>query len=250
MFESTAWHRILSNGTIEVNQTTGTDSQSIQSVVGNPSILGAAWLGFCMIFYALAIYFEWIEDLAPRAANRPKAIMKNAILHGFSEKHRNKIYLYPFAWIMWAYNLTYKQCLVGIPGTGTRKNGWEGPLLKTNLDAVILLKFHTLLFKIALLVAFLCMFVLIPVNVTVGCDVEMLGMGTCAVHNSRSGFIQTTISNIPDKIVSLKRNETVLPFPSVLRCLAFFLFSNSLPFFSLGVVRTILQIRLRYEIHI
>jgi hypothetical protein len=203
-----------------------------------------------MFFFALAIHFECIEDLAPRAANRPKAVMKNAILHGFSEEHKHKIYLYPFAWIVWAYNLTYKQCIEGIPGTGTRKNGWEGPLLKTNLDAVILLKFHTLLFKIALLVAVLCMFVLIPVNMTAGCDVKTFGIGTCATHESKSGFIQTTISNIPDKIVSSKRNESVLPFPSALRCRGFFFPQNSLSFFSLGMVRTISHIHLRNETRI
>lgn len=182
---------------------------SIIRVVGIPMLLGVVSLGVCMAFYALAIHFEWTENLAPRAANRPKAVMKNAILYKISEKYKNKIYVYPIAWIIWAYNLTYKQCIVGIPGTGTRKLGWEGPLLKTNLDAVILLKFHTLLFKIALLVAFLCIFVLLPLNMYAVCDDDVFGIGTCKTHNQTVGFARTTIVNIPDKIYNNLTNVSV-----------------------------------------
>ena len=178
------------------------DTQTIQSVVGNPVMFGAIFLLICMIFFSVAIHYEWNDELAPRAANRPKAVMKNAILHGFSDRYKDKIYIYPFAWIVWSYNLTYKQCLSGIPGTGTRKDGWEGPLLKTNLDAVILLKFHTLVFKIGLLVAALCLIVILPVNTTAGCDPAVFGSGTCAQHDKLSGFVRTTIANIPDKVVS------------------------------------------------
>ncbi len=177
------------------------ESQTIFSVVCAPSILGAISILCCTVFFAFAIHYEWIDDLAPRAANRPKAVMKNAILHGIPERFQNKIYVYPFALLHWAYNLTYKDFLQGIPGTGTRKNGEEGPLLKTNLDSVIFLKYHTLLFKIGLLVGFLCLFVLLPVNITARCDPNEFGLGTCAVVANQTGFVQTTIAHIPDKIV-------------------------------------------------
>ena len=32
--------------------------------------------------------------------------------------------------------------LKGVPGTGTRKNGMEGSMLKVNLDGIVLLRFH------------------------------------------------------------------------------------------------------------
>jgi len=188
---------------IDTDPTTGGGGGSISSVIGTPLLLGMASLFVCMAFFGLAIHFDWIEDLAPRAANRPKAVMKNSITSNITHSHKNKLYFYPIAWITWAYNLTYRQCIFGIPGTGTRKDGWDGPLLKTNLDAVILLKFHTLLFKIGVLVAVLCLFILIPVNTTAGCDVGTFGEGTCKQHNDIMGFQKTTIANIPAKIVSV-----------------------------------------------
>jgi len=204
-----------------------TETHSIYSVIGSPLILGTVSLICCMAFFGLAIHYDWIEDLAPRAANRPKAVMKNSILSNINDsskyKNKHKIYVYPIAWIKWAYNLTYRQCINGIPGTGTRNDGWSGPLLKINLDAVILLKFHTLLFKIAVLVAVLCLFILIPINTTAGCDVELFGNGTCTQHeNKRHGFYKTTIANIPNKIVS-----SVLPILFMFYCSIFFVMYNT-----------------------
>lgn len=171
-------------------------------VVGSSIYLGIVSLVLCMLFFSLAIHNEWIEDLAPRAANRPREVMKNAILFNLTSVHKNKVWYYPIAWIIWAYNLTYKECIFGIPGTGTRRNGWEGPLLKTNLDAVILMKYHTLLFKISVMVAALCLFVLLPVNVTSVCDPETFGEFICTEHGNASiGFTKTTFANIPDKRV-------------------------------------------------
>ncbi len=47
-----------------------------------------------------------------------------------------------FGWIPWTLSFSYDQLLKGIPGTGTRKNGMEGSMLKVNLDGIILLRFH------------------------------------------------------------------------------------------------------------
>jgi len=47
-----------------------------------------------------------------------------------------------FGWIPWSLSLSYDQLLNGIPGTGTRKDGMEGSMLKVNLDGIILLRFH------------------------------------------------------------------------------------------------------------
>ena len=187
------------------NTTNGVQSSMRgNNVFGDSTIIGAVCLFLFMIFFGLAIHFDWVEDLSPRAANRPKSVMKNSLLRGITDqnKHRDKFYFYPIAWIIWSYKLTYRDCLLGIPGTGTRRDGWEGPLLKTNLDAVILLKYHTLLFKISLLVAVLCLFIILPVNLTAGCDSEELGVGTCLVHKEQSvGSARTTISHVPNKVV-------------------------------------------------
>ncbi len=47
-----------------------------------------------------------------------------------------------FGWIPWTLSLSYEQLLQGVPGTGTRKNGMEGSMLKVNLDGIVLLRFH------------------------------------------------------------------------------------------------------------
>jgi len=39
-----------------------------------------------------------------------------------------------WGWIPWALSHTYETLLKGVPGTGTRKGGVEGSLLKVNLD--------------------------------------------------------------------------------------------------------------------
>lgn len=160
-------------------------------------------LGFTLLFFGFAVHKEWNDDLTPRVANRPKNILKNAMLHHLP-KWMNKPILYPITWIAWAYYLTYDECIKGIPGTGTRKDGNEGPLLKTNLDAIIMLRFHTFIFKVGVLVFVLCTFVILPVNWTAGCDPEVFGIGTCYFrgHNQTDFFTRTTILNIPDKVVS------------------------------------------------
>lgn len=47
-----------------------------------------------------------------------------------------------FGWIPWTMSLSYEQLLKGVPGTGTRKNGMDGSMLKVNLDGIVLLRFH------------------------------------------------------------------------------------------------------------
>jgi hypothetical protein len=221
MFESIAWHRDLNTD----EEPDANTFDSVWELLRIPLVTSVVSLAGSMVLFAIAVHFEWNANLTPRAANRPKKVLKNALLHGMPEKYKDKIYAYPFAWIQWAYNLTYKQCLLGIPGTGTRKDGWEGPLLKTNLDAVVMLKFHTLLFKISVLVAALCI-LLVPINYTASCNPDVFGVGTCALQQNMSyGFYKTTFANLPNKIVSSKTKDKrwVIPICGALRC-------NSPPF--------------------
>lgn len=179
--------------------------ESLMQLVGLPVVGGLIFLASIMLFFGLAIQNGWTDDLAPRIANRPKQVVRNAMLYHCKENSwATSKFWYPMAWATWAYKLTYKECLLGIPGTGTRKNGWEGPLLKTNLDAVILMKFHGFLFKVAVLAAFLFTFVVLPLYLTTPCDVEVLGAGTCAARdNAASNFFwRTTLANVPLPLVS------------------------------------------------
>ena len=73
---------------------------------------------------------------------------------------------------------------------------WEGPLLKTNLDAVICLRYHTLLFKLSCMICGLCTFVILPINLTATCDPTIFGVGTCyqrhKSHPNNTGFFKLT----------------------------------------------------------
>ena len=73
---------------------------------------------------------------------------------------------------------------------------WEGPLLKTNLDAVICLRYHTLLFKLSCMICGLCTFVILPINLTATCDPTVFGVGTCyqrhKSHPNNTGFFKLT----------------------------------------------------------
>ena len=207
-----------------------------------PLCYGIVFLVVCFLFFGLAVRKGWTDDLAPRIANRPRGVIKTAMKHHSSNSNTNsnsnsnsntteppssqtsndKCW-YSVAWIVWAYNLTYKECLTGIPGTGTRKDGREGPLLKTNLDAVILMRFHTFMFKVSILVAFLCLFVIMPINLTARCDDAKFGKGTCQQVEKLgkdNPFMRTTIAYIPPRVVSVVLCCVVLccVFPKELYC--------------------------------
>mmetsp|Transcript_24447 Transcript_24447/g.67563 ORF Transcript_24447/g.67563 Transcript_24447/m.67563 type:complete len:1179 (+) Transcript_24447:381-3917(+) len=189
------------------NSTAGAVTDSVSSGVTNVDgfvtllFAGTVFLFCYMVIFGLIIHFDLVDDIAPRVANRPRSVLKNAILGGIdkSNPHRNHFYFYPLAWIHWAYQLTYKECMFGIPNTGTHEDGKKGPLLKTNLDAVVLLRFHALLFKIALLMALLCLFIIIPVNVTATCDDDVFGILSCKMHRQEKTFFHvTTLAHVPD----------------------------------------------------
>mmetsp|Transcript_11058 Transcript_11058/g.28047 ORF Transcript_11058/g.28047 Transcript_11058/m.28047 type:complete len:1293 (+) Transcript_11058:181-4059(+) len=173
-----------------------------------PLILGCFGIGCSLLLFGYGVYRGWIDDLTPRIANRPKNVLKNAMLHHLPKWMSSPIW-YPITWIGWAYYLTYDECIKGIPGTGTRKDGTEGPLLKTNLDAIIMLRYHTLMFKVGMVVFVLCTFVIFPVNWTATCNVEIFGYGTCFLRAQNQTFFErSSIANVPDKIFN-PTNETV-----------------------------------------
>lgn len=99
--------------------------------------IGAIVTSVCYIGFGLAVRFECNKDLTPRAWTRPVQILKNCLSPPYCVN-----------WIHWALSQRYIDLLAGIPGTGTRKKGWSGPTLRTNLDGIVLLRYHTLQFKV------------------------------------------------------------------------------------------------------
>lgn len=117
---------------------------------------------FCSVAlagFSLAVQFGANGLLAPRTYARPKQVLKNILKRPFSVR-----------WIPWALNLTYLEMLQGIPGTGTRNKGWSGLPLKANLDAIILLKYHSLCLKVSVFATLLCLTIILPIYSTATCD--------------------------------------------------------------------------------
>jgi hypothetical protein len=146
--------------------------------------------GFCflaLLGFSLAVRYGYNGQLAPRTWARPRKVLQNVL------KHRP----YGLSWIPWTLRLTYIEMIQGIPGTGTRKNGKEGSLLKCNLDGIIILKFHTLLLKVALFATIVCCSIILPLNMTAACESEVSGALTCENVTNLDSYSKTTLAHIP-----------------------------------------------------
>jgi len=107
-----------------------------------------------------------------------------------------------WGWIPWAVSLPYETLLKGVPGTGTRKGGVEGSLLKVNLDGIIMIKFHAMCLKVALLATALCIGICLPINYT-ACFRDENSTKECSVRQnftSMTNFEKTTLAAIPQII--------------------------------------------------
>ena len=153
-----------------------------------------------MCLFGIAIKCEWNSQLTPKAWNRPRNVLKNVL-------KRHSVFgclnFYPVTWFLWARKLTYPAAMEGIPGTGTRDDGWSGPTLKMNLDGVILLKFHRMLFKIALLATLVSCGVLLPTYTSSVCDPDIVSERECKRLWALTDFENLTISHVPE----VRRND-------------------------------------------
>ncbi|GKY91495.1 hypothetical protein MPSEU_000121700 [Mayamaea pseudoterrestris] len=144
--------------------------------------------------------------VAPRAAARPRNVIYNPTAPRDSEQYRGGP---TFGWISWTMQLTYAQLLAGVPGTGTRQDGNSGSFLQVNLDGIILLRFHALCTRIALVASLLCVGLLLPLyytaaNAQQGCHgaANATSNGTSIFNNETIDYnctdATTFISNLTD----------------------------------------------------
>eukprot|EP00547_Thalassionema_nitzschioides_P003598 CAMPEP_0194208912 /NCGR_PEP_ID=MMETSP0156-20130528/7215_1 /TAXON_ID=33649 /ORGANISM="Thalassionema nitzschioides, Strain L26-B" /LENGTH=1137 /DNA_ID=CAMNT_0038935977 /DNA_START=263 /DNA_END=3676 /DNA_ORIENTATION=- len=107
--------------------------------------------------------------------------------------------------------------LKGVPGTGTRKGGLEGIMLKVNLDGIVLLRFYNLCFRISIFISIVCIGIVLPINLTGYCGYKESPDEESAKcfsgFNDGSGsrpnitnYDLTTLANIPD----LAKSEEIL----------------------------------------
>lgn len=134
-----------------------------------------------------AIQYKFNRQLAPRTYARPINVIKN-VLKGKP---------YGLRWVPWALRLTYVEMMEGIPGTGTRSDGWSGANLRCNMDSIIMLRFHSLCLRVAVLATILCLGIVLPVNLTAPCDPELVGEDICYNITNLTNFDKTTLANIP-----------------------------------------------------
>mmetsp|Transcript_8864 Transcript_8864/g.18772 ORF Transcript_8864/g.18772 Transcript_8864/m.18772 type:complete len:991 (+) Transcript_8864:58-3030(+) len=107
-------------------------------------------------------------------------------------------------WIPWTLALSYDTMLRGVPGTGTRHKGLDGSLLRVNLDAIVLFRFHAICLRVAVLATILCIGVVLPLNLTARChnssddptDVDYDPL-CFAANYTLTDYERTTLKNIP-----------------------------------------------------
>jgi hypothetical protein len=158
---------------------------TFQAVVFNLAV-GSVVCTVSLVAFSAAVHFGFNSQLAPRTWARPKDVIKNVLPSP-----------YGLRWVPWALSLSYKEMLEGIPGTGTRSNGWSGAMLKCNLDDIVVIKFHALCLRVAIFATILCLVITLPLNYTAPCDPLRQGVSVCANITDLTNFEQTTLANIP-----------------------------------------------------
>jgi hypothetical protein len=143
--------------------------------------------------------------IAPRCTARPLETIYNP-----NPIHECQKRGYPiFGWIKWVNSLSYETLLNGVPGTGTRKGGLEGIMLKVNMDGIVLLRFQYLCLKICALISLLCIGIILPLNLTARCGNQNSSNGKSACFdfnlNNLTDYQVTTLANIPE----LKASENL-----------------------------------------
>ena len=168
------------------------------------NVAAGSALGLASLFgFGVAVVNQH-EYIAPRCAARPPTVIYNT-------SHGSPL----LGWIPWTLRQSYETLLQGIPGTGTRQGGHTGSLLRCNLDAIVLLRFHAVGLKVSAVATLLCLGLLFPLYWTSEChDVQSGGSDAntedpdstttnwrydaCAFEtNNLTGYEQTTIANVP-----------------------------------------------------
>ena len=154
------------------------------SGIGITLLAGTCTLTVSLISFGLAIRAGYNKQIAPRTWSRPKSVIKNAITGGRKltrqqqqdglkgRNGRDRTFSYWYIWIPWSLKLRYQDLLHGIPYTGTRHDGKQGPLLKCTLDGIVLIRMHEVGLKISFVATILCLCIILPLTITAKCKTE------------------------------------------------------------------------------
>ena len=187
------------------------------------------FLLLCLFGFGLVVYNR-APIVAPRTRNRPPETMVfENLLHKPARSKFSEFCWGCFGWIAFVLSLSYDEMLTGVRGTGSRYPtdvdddvDVEDPLasasasdnsnlLKCNMDAIVVDRFHEMCLKITFWVTLIAMTVSFPVNFTASCYDLQQASGlvrydtrdypTCPIVNSTmNDFDRTTIANIENAV--------------------------------------------------
>lgn len=163
---------------------------------------GSAVCATSVALFGIAVSHRSIF-IAPRATARPRNVIYNP------HASRRDQQQHPvacqdrggpmFGWIPWVLNLTYDTMLMGVPGTGTREGGLSGSLLRVNMDGIVLLRFHAMCRRLAVLATTLCICILLPVYYSAQCysSADLNSVQCSSAHYNLTNYDRTTLANVP-----------------------------------------------------
>lgn len=164
-------------------------------------------LAAVLFAFALAMRFR-STNIAPRCEARPRNVIYNP--DPCADPAQRKGNPFCLGWVSWVLNLTYKDLLQGVPGTGTRDGGMTGKMLTVNLDHIILLRFNALGLKIASVAMIVYCTICLPIYFYARCSHVPLGdvkgengseiqeQCTNEQNYTFSSYSRFTLGNVPD----------------------------------------------------
>jgi Late exocytosis, associated with Golgi transport len=169
--------------------------------------------------------------VSPRCIARPPNVIYNPQAAGTgSAQDRGycDAWFPSLGWIPWVLSIPYDTMLKGVPGTGTRDGGMSGCLLKLNLDAIVLLRFHVVGLKLSALATVLLLLIMLPIYKTSACfgettDPSLYVMTTSSTNNNMTVSSSSSSSSTTTTVVysngyfyttSSSTGETVVQAPS------------------------------------
>lgn len=139
-----------------------------------------------------------LTHIAPRCEARPRNVIYNPDPNRDPCQDRGNPFL--LGWMFWSLKQSYHTLLRGVPGTGTREGGLKGHLLQTNLDMIVLLRFHALGLKIATFAMIIYCAIVLPTYLTAHCynhpNDENPTSANCTDHKL-TRYERLTLANVP-----------------------------------------------------
>ena len=162
-------------------------------------------VGCCILTTTLGLFAGAIRlritHIAPRCEARPRTVIHNSDPDKDPSQDRGNPFL--LGWVFWTLQLSYHTLLHGVAGTGTKDGGLSGNLLRTNLDMIVLLRFHALGLKISTFAMIIYCGIALPVYLTARCykapydETHSISNCTDDEFYNLTRYERITLANVP-----------------------------------------------------